>query len=72
VFGDNESAAGAGTQLMSLFLTLVATCFVGYAMYTFQIRRQAIRRREDAVCLVLSYARESAGVVGLVVTDGFG
>jgi len=29
-------------------LTLVATFFVGYAMYTFHIRRQAIRRREDA------------------------
>eukprot|EP00802_Teleaulax_amphioxeia_P000832 Tamp_00833.p1 GENE.Tamp_00833~~Tamp_00833.p1 ORF type:complete len:1007 (+),score=271.07 Tamp_00833:253-3273(+) len=48
VFGDNETAAGAGTQVMSLLLTLVATFFVAYAMYTFHIRRQAIRKREDA------------------------
>ena len=48
VFGDNETASGAGTQLMSLLLTLVATFFVGYAMYTFHIRRAAIKKREDA------------------------
>jgi hypothetical protein len=33
---------------MSLLLTLVAAFFVAYAMYTFHIRRQAIRKREDA------------------------
>ena len=33
---------------MSLLLTLVAAFFVAYAMYTFHVRRQAIRRREDA------------------------
>ena len=48
VFGDNQSAQGAGTQIISLLLTLVAAFFVGYAMWTFHIRRQAIRRREDA------------------------
>ena len=48
VFGDSESAQGAGTQIISLLLTLVAAFFVGYAMWTFHVRRQAIRRREDA------------------------
>jgi hypothetical protein len=31
VFGDSETAQGAGTQVLSLLLTLVATFFVGYA-----------------------------------------
>ena len=48
VFSDDNSAHGAAVQIMALFLTLVAGMFTVYAMYIFNVRRSAIRRREDA------------------------
>jgi len=47
VFSEEDTAHGAAIQIMSLFLTLVATFFVASAAYTFWIRRGAIRKRED-------------------------
>jgi SPX domain protein involved in polyphosphate accumulation/uncharacterized membrane protein YidH (DUF202 family) len=48
VFAEEDSAQGAGTQLMSLGLTLVAALFVAHASHSFIKRRGHIRRREDA------------------------
>ncbi|KAJ1480084.1 hypothetical protein T484DRAFT_1811921, partial [Baffinella frigidus] len=66
VFSEDDTKKGAGTQIMSLGLTLVAALFVAHASHSFYTRRAAIRRREDAgndqilmpigvaVCLVVS------------------
>jgi uncharacterized membrane protein YidH (DUF202 family) len=77
VFGDNESAQGAGTQIISLLLTLVAAFFVGYAMWTFHIRRQAIRRREDAglnqiVVPILIASALVLSLVGVLIDNVYG
>lgn len=48
VFADNDSKEGAGVQIMSLALTLVAAMFILHASHSFYIRRLSIRKREDA------------------------
>jgi len=74
VFSEDDTAHGAAMQIMSLFLTLVAGMFTVYAMYIFNIRRAAIRKREDAgldgVALPIILASTLVlSLIGVLVTN---